>query len=176
MASFAVERFSVQRIVDLTWDDVNGRYRVFFRANESAMIQLRGAYNLLSSEFWTPRPVSGAKTESHDHFLSTEELETAWTKVHSKGVDVGILTTIRLSGDHRRVIAESPNGSQDRGFLADRKYVFWDRAAADLARQRTGLATPPQSRLYKMDWKSGRWETSWTSWALDMLPMLSGEA
>ncbi len=35
MASYVVERFSVQRIVDLTWDDVDGRYRAFLELTDS---------------------------------------------------------------------------------------------------------------------------------------------
>ena len=35
MASYVVERFSVQRIVDLTWDDVDSRYRAFLELTDS---------------------------------------------------------------------------------------------------------------------------------------------
>ena len=35
LASYVVERFSVDRIVDLTWDDVDGRYRAFLELTDS---------------------------------------------------------------------------------------------------------------------------------------------
>ena len=35
MASYVVERFSVERIVELTWDDVDGRYRAFLELTDS---------------------------------------------------------------------------------------------------------------------------------------------
>ncbi len=35
MASYVVERFSVQRILGLTWDDVDGRYRAFLELTDS---------------------------------------------------------------------------------------------------------------------------------------------
>jgi sugar/nucleoside kinase (ribokinase family) len=35
MASYVVERFSVQRIVDLTWDDIDDRYRAFLALTDS---------------------------------------------------------------------------------------------------------------------------------------------
>jgi sugar/nucleoside kinase (ribokinase family) len=35
LASYVVERFSVQRILDLTWDDVDGRYRAFLELTDS---------------------------------------------------------------------------------------------------------------------------------------------
>jgi sugar/nucleoside kinase (ribokinase family) len=35
MASYVVERFSVQRILELTWDDVEGRYRAFLELTDS---------------------------------------------------------------------------------------------------------------------------------------------
>jgi sugar/nucleoside kinase (ribokinase family) len=35
LASYVVERFSVERIVELTWDDVDGRYRAFLELTDS---------------------------------------------------------------------------------------------------------------------------------------------
>ncbi len=35
MASYVVERFSVQRILELTWDEVDGRYRAFLELTDS---------------------------------------------------------------------------------------------------------------------------------------------
>jgi sugar/nucleoside kinase (ribokinase family) len=35
MASYVVERFSVQRILELTWDDVDSRYRAFLELTDS---------------------------------------------------------------------------------------------------------------------------------------------
>ncbi|MBV8135486.1 MAG: MCE family protein [Deltaproteobacteria bacterium] len=48
-------------------------------------------------------------------FSSAEGLEAGKTKIRYKGVDLGTVNTIRLSGDHLRVIASS-DGTQDRGF------------------------------------------------------------
>lgn len=35
LASYVVERFSVERILELTWDDVDGRYRAFLELTDS---------------------------------------------------------------------------------------------------------------------------------------------
>src|SRR6266481_4382097 len=57
-------------------------------------------------------------------FKTAEGLEAGKTKIRHNGVDVGTLTTIRLSDDHRRVIATAEMAPKTEGFLvADT--TFW---------------------------------------------------
>jgi paraquat-inducible protein B len=57
-------------------------------------------------------------------FLSAEGLEAGKTKIHYKGVDVGTLTEIRLSEDHRRVIATAQMSPDSAPFLVE-DTKFW---------------------------------------------------
>lgn len=57
-------------------------------------------------------------------FKSAQGLEAGKTKINYRGVDVGTLTTIRLSDDHQRVIAVAQMAPRTEDFLvADTK--FW---------------------------------------------------
>src|SRR5271167_5273430 len=57
-------------------------------------------------------------------FRSAEGLEAGKTKIHFNGVDVGTLTTIRLSEDHQRVITTAEMAPKTEGFLLD-DTQFW---------------------------------------------------
>src|SRR5207249_6616531 len=57
-------------------------------------------------------------------FKSAEGLEANKTKIHYNGVDVGTVTAIRLSGDHRRVIATAEMAPKTESFLVDGTQ-FW---------------------------------------------------
>src|ERR1700737_4605352 len=63
-------------------------------------------------------------------FRSAEGLEAGKTKINYRGVDIGVLSTIRLSEDRHRA-----NGAQDRG-LSSRGHKVLGGATADLRRQR----------------------------------------
>src|SRR5215510_16222915 len=57
-------------------------------------------------------------------FASAEGLEAGKTKISYKGVDVGTITKIRLSGDHMRVIANAQMAPKTEDFLTD-DTEFW---------------------------------------------------
>jgi paraquat-inducible protein B len=57
-------------------------------------------------------------------FRSAEGLEAGKTKIHYNGVDVGTLTGIRLSDDHRRVIATAQMAPKTEDFLLE-DTKFW---------------------------------------------------
>src|SRR5437867_3628102 len=57
-------------------------------------------------------------------FKTAEGLEAGKTKIHYNGVDVGTVTAIRLSDDHRRVIATAEMAPKTESFLVDGTQ-FW---------------------------------------------------
>ncbi len=57
-------------------------------------------------------------------FHSAEGLEAGKTKIRYNGVDIGTVTTIRLSDDHRRVIITAQMAPRTEGFLAE-DTKFW---------------------------------------------------
>jgi paraquat-inducible protein B len=57
-------------------------------------------------------------------FKSAEGLEAGKTQIHYNGVGVGTVTTIRLSDDHRSVIATAQMAPKTDGFLVD-DTQFW---------------------------------------------------
>src|SRR5262245_57537102 len=57
-------------------------------------------------------------------FKTAEGLEAGKTKIHYNGVDVGTLTTIRLSDDHLRVIATAEMAPKTESFLVEGT-KFW---------------------------------------------------
>src|SRR6266550_5844886 len=57
-------------------------------------------------------------------FRSAEGLEAGKTKIHYNGVDIGTLTTIRLSDDHQRAIATVEMAPKTESFLAE-DTNFW---------------------------------------------------
>lgn len=57
-------------------------------------------------------------------FRSADGLEAGKTKIRYNGVDVGTLATIRLSDDHRKVVATARMESRTEGLLAE-DTTFW---------------------------------------------------
>src|SRR5262245_20456343 len=52
-------------------------------------------------------------------FRTAEGLEAGKTKVHYNGVEVGTITTIRLSDDHQKVIATAQMAPKTEDFLVE---------------------------------------------------------
>ena len=73
-------------------------------------------------------------------FPSAEGLEAGKTKILYKGVDVGTLSTIRLSDDHRRVIATAEMAPRTEGFLVE-DTQFWVVRPRISGANVTGLGT-----------------------------------
>jgi paraquat-inducible protein B len=73
-------------------------------------------------------------------FESAEGLEAGKTKIQYKGVDVGTLTTIQLSGDHHRVIATVQMAPKTEDFLVDNTH-FWVVRPRISGANVTGLGT-----------------------------------
>jgi paraquat-inducible protein B len=57
-------------------------------------------------------------------FQSAEGLEAGKTKIHYNGVDIGTVTTVRLSDDHQRVIIDAQMAPKTESFLAE-DTQFW---------------------------------------------------
>src|SRR5947209_7622114 len=57
-------------------------------------------------------------------FHTAEGLEAGKTKIHYNGVDVGTISAIRLSDDHRSVIASAQMEPHTEDFLVDDTH-FW---------------------------------------------------
>jgi len=73
-------------------------------------------------------------------FSSAESLEAGKTKIHYKGVDIGTLTTIRLSEDHQRVIATAQMAPKTEDFFVE-DTQFWVVRPRISGANVTGLGT-----------------------------------
>src|SRR5713101_6565362 len=73
-------------------------------------------------------------------FKSAEGLEAGKTKIHYNGVDIGTVTTIRLSDDHQRVITTAQMAPKTEGFLAE-DTKFWAVRPRISGANVTGLGT-----------------------------------
>src|SRR5215472_1811532 len=73
-------------------------------------------------------------------FGSAEGLEAGKTKFEYKGVDVGTLTSIRLSSDHRRVLATAQMAPKTEDFLVE-DTQFWVVRPRISGANVTGLGT-----------------------------------
>jgi paraquat-inducible protein B len=73
-------------------------------------------------------------------FNSAEGIEAGKTKIQYKGVEVGTLTKIRLSGDHQRVIATAQMEPRTEGFLVE-DTEFWVVRPRISGANVTGLGT-----------------------------------
>jgi len=73
-------------------------------------------------------------------FRTAEGLEAGKTTIHYNGVDVGTLTTLRLSEDHQRVIATAQMTPKTQDFLVD-DTRFWVVSARISGANVTGLGT-----------------------------------
>src|ERR1700730_11195528 len=79
-------------------------------------------------------------------FRSAEGLEAGKTKVHYNGVDIGTVTAIQLSEDHRRVIIKAQMAPKTEEFLAE-DTKFWVVRPRVWGANVTGLG-PPLSGAY----------------------------
>jgi paraquat-inducible protein B len=73
-------------------------------------------------------------------FASAEGLEAGKTKIHYNGVDIGTLTTIRLSDDHRRVITTAQMAPKTEDFFVE-DTKFWVVRPRISGASVTGLGT-----------------------------------
>jgi paraquat-inducible protein B len=73
-------------------------------------------------------------------FQSAEGLEAGKTKIHYNGVEVGTLTTIRLSDDHQRVVTTAQMVPKTESFLV-KDTKFWIVSPRISGANVTGLAT-----------------------------------
>src|SRR5512139_1811986 len=73
-------------------------------------------------------------------FKSAEGLEAGKTKIQYNGVDVGTVMTVRLSEDHKRVIATAQMAPKTDGFLVD-DTRFWVVRPRISGANVTGLGT-----------------------------------
>lgn len=73
-------------------------------------------------------------------FRSAEGLEAGKTKINYRGVDVGTLTTIRLSDDHQRVLATAQMAPRTQDFLVE-DTQFWVVRPRISGANVTGLGT-----------------------------------
>jgi paraquat-inducible protein B len=73
-------------------------------------------------------------------FRTAEGMEAGKTKIHYNGVDVGTVTSIRLSDDHKRVIATAQMAPNTEEFLAD-DTRFWLVTPRISGANVTGLGT-----------------------------------
>jgi paraquat-inducible protein B len=73
-------------------------------------------------------------------FRSAEGLEAGKTKIRYNGVDIGTLTTIRLSDDHEHVITNAQMAPNAEGFLAENT-KFWVVRPRISGANVTGLGT-----------------------------------
>ena len=71
---------------------------------------------------------------------SAEGLEAGKTKIRYNGVDIGTVTTVRLSDDHRSVIADAQMAPKTDGFLAA-DTQFWVVRPRVSGANVTGLGT-----------------------------------
>jgi paraquat-inducible protein B len=73
-------------------------------------------------------------------FKTAEGLDAGKTKIHYNGVDVGTLTKIRLSDDHKRVIATAQMAPKTEAFLVE-DTNFWIETARISGATVSGLGT-----------------------------------
>jgi len=106
-------------------------------------------------------------------FKSAEGLEAGKTKIHYNGVDVGTLTTIRLSDDHRRVITTAQMAPKTEGFLVE-DTEFWVVSARISGANVTGLGTLISGSYIGME--IGKSRASKREFvALDTPPVVTGD-
>jgi paraquat-inducible protein B len=73
-------------------------------------------------------------------FKSAEGLEAGKTKIHYNGVDVGTITEIRLSDDHRQVVTAAQMAPETESFLVQ-DTTFWVVSPRISGANVTGLGT-----------------------------------
>ncbi|HTF33210.1 MAG TPA: MlaD family protein [Myxococcota bacterium] len=106
-------------------------------------------------------------------FRSAEGLEAGKTKIHYNGVDVGTLTTIRLSEDHQRVITTVQMAPKTEGFLVE-DTQFWIVSPRISGANVTGLGTLISGAYIGMD--IGKSQNKRHNFeALETPPVVTGE-
>ena len=106
-------------------------------------------------------------------FRSAEGLEAGKTKIHYNGVDVGTITAIRLSKDHRRVITTAQMEPNTDEFLVD-DTKFWIVAPRISGANVTGLGTLISGAYIGMEIGHST-EEKGTFVALETPPVVTGE-
>lgn len=107
-------------------------------------------------------------------FASAEGLEAGKTKISFKGVDVGTVTTIRLSEDHQRVIATAQMAPRTEDFLVT-DTQFWVVRPRISGANVTGLGTLISGSFIGMEIGASR-ESKRDFIALETQPVVSGGA
>jgi paraquat-inducible protein B len=106
-------------------------------------------------------------------FKSAEGLEAGKTKIHYNGVDVGTVTKIRLSDDHRSAIATTQMAPKTEEFLVD-DTKFWIVRPRISGANISGLGTLISGAYIGMEiGKSKKDRDDFV--ALDTPPIISGE-
>jgi paraquat-inducible protein B len=106
-------------------------------------------------------------------FKSAEGLEAGKTKIHYNGVDVGTVTKIRLSDDHRTAIATAQMAPKTEEFLVD-DTKFWVVRPRISGANISGLGTLISGAYIGMEiGKSKKDRDDFV--ALDTPPVISGE-
>ena len=106
-------------------------------------------------------------------FKSAEGLEAGKTKIHYNGVDVGTVTAIRLSDDHRHAIATAQMAPKTEEFLVD-DTKFWVVRPRISGANISGLGTLISGAYIGMEIGQSKSEKS-NFVALDAPPVVSGE-
>jgi paraquat-inducible protein B len=107
-------------------------------------------------------------------FASADGLEAGKTKIEYKGVDVGTLTTIRLSSDHRRVIAVVQMAPRTEDFLVE-DTKFWVVRPRISGANVTGLGTLISGAFIGMEIGNSK-EEKRDFVALETPPVITGGA
>ncbi len=106
-------------------------------------------------------------------FQSAEGLEAGKTKIHYNGVDIGTVTTIRLSDDHQRAITFAQMAPKTEGFLVE-DTKFWVVRPRVSGANVTGLGTLISGAYIGMEIGVSR-ESRRDFVALETPPVVTGE-
>jgi paraquat-inducible protein B len=106
-------------------------------------------------------------------FKSAEGLDAGKTKIHYNGVDVGTITAIRLTDDHRHAIATAQMAPKTDEFLVD-DTKFWVVRPRISGANISGLGTLISGAYIGMEIGQSKSEKS-NFVALDAPPVVSGE-
>src|SRR5579871_4211903 len=106
-------------------------------------------------------------------FESAEGLEAGKTKIHYNGVDIGTVTTIRLSEDHQKVIIEAQMAPKTEGFLSE-DTKFWVVRPRISGSNVTGLGTLISGAYIGLEIGSSK-ETKRDFVGLETPPVVTGE-
>jgi paraquat-inducible protein B len=106
-------------------------------------------------------------------FRTAEGLEAGKTKIRYNGVDIGTIRSIRLTDDHRRVIATAEIAPKSEGFLVE-DTKFWVVTSRISGATVTGLGTLISGAYIGLEiGKSTKQQSSFI--ALDAPPVVKGD-